>query len=490
MDYSLYLMPMFSSLLISVSLLILLISFGQKYSNDDGRTSNRHIHKKGILRFGGIALILSFLFAILLDKNLVIGAPLLGVLFGSLLILFLGVVDDFKQIAWKKQLFFQFLIVIFVYIMGVHLEYVTNPFGGVLVLDAGWGYVFGFLISTIWIIFLMNAMNWVDGIDGVAGGVALIGIVAIFFLSLRPEVNQPPIGIIAAVFAGGLVAFLLFNFYPAKILAGSSGSMFIGFILAVLAIFAGAKIATTLLVLAVPIIDALWVIGERFKAGASIFSGDRRHLHFRLLELGWSQRNICLFYYVITALVAFIALNTQALEKMIALFLVTMVILVFFVIIRRKMKIKKIALLMLALVIFVFAIGYVSKRVYSFAGNRIVPVNIKNNIFYAEFVSSSQKMQKGLGGRVDMCENCGMLFEFQKSSQHTFWMKNMQFPLDILWISKNEIVYIEKNIKPDLVGILIPNSDADKVLELNAGTVDDLGIEVGDSIAFEKMRKS
>ena len=202
------------------------------------------------------------------------------------------------------------------------------------------GFIAGLIVVAIWAVLLMNSMNWIDGIDGISSGISLIGGATIFFLSLRPEVNQPPIGIISAVFIGGLLAFLLFNFYPAKILAGTSGSMFMGFVLAILAIFAGAKIATTLLVMAVPIVDALWVIGERFQSKKSIFSADRRHLHYRLLEFGWSPKKICIFYYVITGLIAVLALNTRAVGKTITFVLFGVVMLCMIIWIRNKVAQK------------------------------------------------------------------------------------------------------------------------------------------------------
>lgn len=346
MNYNIFMMPLVTSFAVSVLLLMLLVALGRKYAAHDARVSQRHLHKKGVSRLGGVALILSFVAAILLDRRLVISTPLLGVLFGSGAILILGVMDDLKQLSWKSQLFAQFAIVLFVYVMGVRLQYVTNPLGGILLLDNGIGYIVGLLISIVWIIFIMNAMNWVDGVDGVAGGITFIGAVTVFFLSLRPDVNQPPIGIITAAFIGSLVAFMILNFHPAKILAGTSGSMFMGFILAIMAIFAGAKIATTLLVLTVPIVDALWVIGERFKAGDSIFSADRRHLHFKLIELGWSSWRICLFYYGITSLVAVVALNTNAFGKVIGFMFIALFMLIALFAIRRKalfcIKIKEI----------------------------------------------------------------------------------------------------------------------------------------------------
>jgi UDP-GlcNAc:undecaprenyl-phosphate GlcNAc-1-phosphate transferase len=341
MKYDIFLMPFLISLLVSLILLIVLILLSKKIILKDTRTSKRHNHKNGISRFGGVAIISAFILSIVINKNLVLSAPLIGVLFGSLAILVLGVIDDLRQMSWKTQLFFQFFIVMFVYIMGVRLEYITNPLGGILMLKSGAGYAVGLFVSIAWVVFLMNTMNWIDGVDGVAGGVTLVSVVTIFFLSLRPEVNQPPIAIITAVLIGALMAFLLFNFYPARILAGTSGSMFMGFILAIMAIFAGAKIATTLLVMAVPIIDALWVICERLGSGGSIFSADKRHLHYRLIEIGWTPRKICIFYYGITALVAIVALNTNALGKAVTFLIVAIIMVGILFVIRRKTIMKK-----------------------------------------------------------------------------------------------------------------------------------------------------
>ena len=124
----------------------------------------------------------------------------------------------------------------------------------------------------------------------------------------------------------------------AQFLAGTSGSMFMGFILAILAIFAGAKIATTLLVMAVPIIDAFWVIGERIRSKSSIFSADKRHLHYKLMELGWSQKKICIFYYAITTFIAILALNTGAIGKMATFILFGAVMLAMLFFIRNKVS--------------------------------------------------------------------------------------------------------------------------------------------------------
>jgi len=336
----LFLTPFIVSFAISAALLILFILLNRKKTFNDERISDRHIHYRGISRFGGAALIISFIIALLLNNALVITIPLIGIFFASGAILIFGIIDDIKQLSWKIQLFFQIVIILFIYLIGVRLQYMTNPLGGIFLFNNYFGYFIGLFAVLAWILLLINSMNWIDGVDGVSSGITLIGGITIFILSLRPEVNQPPVSIIAAALIGCTLALIFFNFHPAKILAGTSGSMFMGFILAILAIFAGAKIATTLLVMAVPIVDAFWVIGERIKARSSIFSADKRHLHYRLMELGWSQKKICIFYYAITAFIAILALNTRAIGKIATFIIFGIIMLGMLVIIKNKVSQK------------------------------------------------------------------------------------------------------------------------------------------------------
>ena len=263
---------------------------------------------------------------------------LYGVIAASLLILAVGLWDDFWKLDWKTQLFFQVCAAITVFIMGVQVEYITNPLGGVVFLNLGKYLIPSLLFVIAWLVVIMNSMNWLDGIDGLSGGVAFIGALTIFFLSLRPEVNQPPVGIIAAALAGAVLGFLIFNFYPARIMAGTSGAMFMGFALAALAIFAGTKIATALLIMAIPVIDVFWVMGERIKAGDPIFKSDTRHLHRKLMELGWTQRKISLFFYAITFLIAGVALNTRTVGKLATIILVAAVMVASLAIINKKLS--------------------------------------------------------------------------------------------------------------------------------------------------------
>ena len=197
------------------------------------------------------------------------------------------------------------------------------------------------IFMLLWIGIIMNAINWSDGIDGLAGGIVFIAAITLFIISLQPHVAQPPIAIISIAFAGSIMGFLIFNLPPAKIFAGSSGSFFMGFIIALIAIGAGAKIGATLLVLAVPLIDAMWVVMERFRNGDSIFQGDKKHLHHRLLEYGWNTWSILALYYVITILCAILAIVTHDIGKFIAFIMFCGIILIAFAALSyKKRKVK------------------------------------------------------------------------------------------------------------------------------------------------------
>lgn len=273
---------------------------------------------------------LAFFATVFLDKNLVVTASLYGVTAASAVLLLAGVWDDLREISWKFQLAGQILASVIVFSTGVRIYYISNPLtGGVIHFDSLIGVIFSAILVVLWIIFMMNSMNWLDGIDGLSGGVAFIGAMTIFVLSLKPEVNQPPMAILSIIFAGATLGFLVFNFYPSRIMAGTAGSTFMGFILAVMAIFAGTKIATSILVLSLPWMDFLRVVWERWRTGASIFLPDENHLHHKLLKLGWSQRKITLYFYGATLLFSLAALNMRAHGKSVMLASVCTVMVIF-----------------------------------------------------------------------------------------------------------------------------------------------------------------
>lgn len=338
MIIDLYLGPFLLSFISSVVLIFVIRFFSNRIvlKGEKKREGKRHLHNMGVSRWGGIAIVISFLGVILLDRNLVLTKDIGGILLGSLIIFGVGLWDDFWEISWKKQLFFQILAVSVIFIFGVRLDYISNPFGDVILLNSLGKILLGIFLAGIWAMILMNAMNWLDGMDGLSMGIYLIGIASIFLLSMKPEVNQPPVGIITIALAGSILGFLLFNFPPARIILGSNGIFFVGFILAGLSIFAGTKIATTLLILFIPLVDFFWVIFKRMRGGKSIFFADQEHLHHKLMNIGWSQMKINIFFYSITIVVATIALNIRGLEKVLMLAFLVLAMLLFYWFINKK----------------------------------------------------------------------------------------------------------------------------------------------------------
>jgi UDP-GlcNAc:undecaprenyl-phosphate/decaprenyl-phosphate GlcNAc-1-phosphate transferase len=333
-----YIIPFIIAFMLTVVLTLVILPFGKKLKWN-GRTEKRHIHAKGVLRIGGISMVLSFNAALLLSRHLFITPELYSVMISSLILLVIGFIDDIKQVFWKFQLFFQIAAAVFIFIVGVRIYYITNPLtGGLMMMDAGVGIVFSIILVIFWIVLVMNAVNWLDGIDGLSGSISLITAITILLLSFKAEVNQPHIAMISSAFIGVTLAFLVFNFNPSRILAGTSGAMFMGFILSTLAIISGTKIATALLVMVIPIIDLVWVIGERIRKGKSIFQADKNHLHYKLLDLGWSQRKIVAVYIIVTIIIAGIALNTRFIGKSITLLLAVLLMLVVSIMINKKIN--------------------------------------------------------------------------------------------------------------------------------------------------------
>ncbi len=296
--------------------------------------------KVTLSRLGGVAMSCAFLFTIIFDPNLVLTREILGLLVGSVFVCLFGLWDDLQELGVKAQAFFQVAMTVILFIFGIRVMTLHNPFGAPFILSEQGAIpvLIGFMLLLAWVFLVINAVNWLDGLDGLLGGVSLITFLTIFFLSLKPEVNQPPVAILAIAAAGMVAGFLLFNIHPARIMAGTAGSLLLGFLITVLSLIAGTKVATALLVLSLPIADALWVIGERFLAGTSVFQADGRHLHYKLRNLGWSEGRIAWFFSSLTALIAIIALNTAALGKFIALLLVLTTVFSFLLFVAQKTR--------------------------------------------------------------------------------------------------------------------------------------------------------
>ncbi len=281
----------------------------------DTPDNGRKKHKKSIALLGGIALFVSFwlmvgylgFFTDILGQN-IYHMQLVSVFIASLILIVIGIWDDKKNISPSTRIIFSAMAVGLVIIGGVGLDGITNPFGGILKLDiweikifgTGSFWVLADLLVFFWLMGMMYTTKILDGLDGLTTGIVLIGALMIFFLSTTKAFYQPDTAILALILAGVCAGFLLFNFHPAKIFLGEGGGLFLGFMLGILAIIAGGKIATALLVMAVPILDLFWVIYRRARGKKSVFVGDRLHLHFRLVDIGLPQRKVVLMLYTVS----------------------------------------------------------------------------------------------------------------------------------------------------------------------------------------------
>ncbi len=266
-------------------------------------------------RSGGISIILPLVLLILFNPEIEFTLALKGLSFGMLFILLFGIFDDILNLSWKIQLSFQILLVsLLVLYFGFSVNYFVGPFEKVIRLDDFgldfFGYevfFFSFLFILFWFLSVMNSINWIDGINGLSGLVGMLGGVSLLCISLTRDVNQPAIAILAIIFIGAVLGFWWNNFPKGNIEAGTSGSYAMGFFLAVTAIMAGTKIATALIVLVIPLIDAVHVIYERWRNKLPVTKRDKRHLHYKLREIGWSDSKIVLVYFLFISITLFLS---------------------------------------------------------------------------------------------------------------------------------------------------------------------------------------
>ncbi len=276
------------------------------------------LKRKPIPYPGGILLWLIFVLLTLIFFEPT--TKLIGLLFGSGLLVMISFIDDRISLPPSLRLGVQILVAFIMIVAGIGVETITNPFGGYIALDkfkfilefgdsAITILAFSGIFTLIWILLIVNTMNWMDGIPGLTSGMTFIGGLTIFFLSITDLVNQPETATLALIVAMIALGFWFFDFYPPKILIGDSGSMFFGLLLAVLAIFSGGKIATAFLILGFPIMDAIYVIVHRIYNKQAPWKGgewdkDRKavHLHHRMLQFGMSERQVLFAIYTLAGI--------------------------------------------------------------------------------------------------------------------------------------------------------------------------------------------
>lgn len=316
--------------------------------------AERKIHKKPTPLLGGVAVGLAFLLGLSLylfsghaDFS-IIPARFFAAIFISIVILTLGgILDDKYSLSAKVTWVFPGLasaVCVFLGI-GVGITSISNPFGGTISIDQVYlGLPLSAVFSFVWLLGMTYTTKILDGMDGLVSGIGIIGSFTLFFLSLTEKVNQPMTAMLSLLLAGALLGFLFYNFNPASIFLGEAGSTMVGFLLGLFSIILGGKIATALLVMGIPILDVAWAIVRRLVSGVSPFSGDRKHLHFRLLDIGLNQRQSVYVLWGISAVFGFTAVFLQGLGKLVALlilFVVMIVLAIGVVLVYKRQGIKK-----------------------------------------------------------------------------------------------------------------------------------------------------
>lgn len=367
------------SYIVILGIIIFFRKTGWVRPTEPGRSPDR------VPRLGGLGIYLAFVITSLIfyihnpDLSQKEKAIYWLFLIGSTLIVLVHAYDDIKPLKPLPKLFAQTLAVIIIMgpfinnmgpffhgpqanwfngqFNGVLLFGFSNPFQAVQVITPGlpwyrepaitlfihkpditWLVIPAVLFTWFWMVGMMNTVNLIDGVDGLAGGVVAITGICITIISWRLE--QYTIAILAAIFTGAIVGFLLHNWHPSRIIMGDSGSQFLGIGLAVLSVMGGAKVALALMVLGLPILDVAIVMINRVRRGQSPLHYDTTHLHHRLKATGLSPRQICYLFYAFTAFFGVLALNLLPIYKLlgIALVIATMIGLILWIDHRQRQR--------------------------------------------------------------------------------------------------------------------------------------------------------
>lgn len=301
---------------------------------DNPSEATRKIHQKIMPRAGGIVIAGIFIVLSIVFNSSTPTPAYWGALLASVLVFFVGLYDDIRRLSpWTKLAVQITASLLAILIFGVGVEVISNPlgqqfnlskiiveFGGIAIP------VLSVMFSLVWMVGMTNTINFLDGLDGLATGVSAIAAFILFLISISPRINQPATAMMALILLGACLGFLRYNFYPAKIFLGDSGAYFLGMMLGSLAIISGAKLATALLVLGVPVIDTLWSVIRRLARGKSPFIADRGHFHYILLDAGLSQRQAVLLIYALSLAFGLFALLGSGLEKLLALIVLILVV--------------------------------------------------------------------------------------------------------------------------------------------------------------------
>nr|MBN2278577.1 undecaprenyl/decaprenyl-phosphate alpha-N-acetylglucosaminyl 1-phosphate transferase [candidate division Zixibacteria bacterium] len=341
-----FLILIFISFIISLILTLGIIRLCWKYSLLDYPGRHKR-HKKPTPILGGTAILAAvwislLLYILFVEDGLDDLFPALpNILAGSLLIYLVGLVDDLKPLSAWLKLAIQTLAGLVLFFGGLSVEFISVPIYGSVPVGG-----FAVLITVVWVIALSNAMNLIDGLDGLATGVSVIASITLAIIGLLFQVEG--VVVFSLALFGALLAFWIYNRYPARIFLGDSGSLLIGYFFAVISLvfpiksFATAALFMPLVVLGVPLIEAVSSFFRRLAAGKNVMKADRRHIFHYLAYAGLNQRQIVALFYLTGLFFGFISLAMILFSRVMVLtFLILFMVVIFiiyFILISRMKK--------------------------------------------------------------------------------------------------------------------------------------------------------
>lgn len=324
---------LFALSIISMIMSFLITPFVKKFAVRikaiDVPKDERRVHNKPIPLLGGLSIYITFVIVLILKKG-PITYEQIGVILGATIIVIGGIIDDLKGLKPWQKLIFQLSSAIILIIFGLRIKLITNPFSKA---DSfiNMGYL-SLPITIIWVIGITNALNLIDGLDGLAAGITLIAALTILLIAIL--YNREEAAYMTAILSGAVFGFLPYNFNPASIFMGDTGSQLLGFLLAAISIEGAIKsaaifsIAVPILAIGLPIYDTLFAMVRRKVNGKPIMEADRGHLHHRLLDMGLTQKQVVIIMYLISAILGGISIIAMKLSSNRSYFLLAVVLII------------------------------------------------------------------------------------------------------------------------------------------------------------------
>lgn len=305
---SVLIMPFLVAMIMSFIFTPVAKKLAHKFGAIDVPKDNRRVHSTPIPRMGGLAIFIGFIVSFLYFSGMEMD-KMIGISVAAALIVGSGIVDDIYHLSAKAKLIVQIIASLIIVAVGIRIQYFTNPFDSDSLI---WLHYLSVPMTVFWIVGITNTVNLIDGLDGLAAGISMISSITLAFVAM---VNgNVEIAMMTVAVSGACLGFLPYNFNPAKIFMGDAGSLFLGFILAVISIEGTLKSTTALafaipiLALGLPIFDTTFAIVRRMINNRPIMEADKGHLHHRLLSIGMNQKRAVLTLYLISVLLGMSAI--------------------------------------------------------------------------------------------------------------------------------------------------------------------------------------